>query len=247
MENKVLASVNGRDITEKDLELAMARFPENRKSVLATEQGKKQLVEQLVAFELFYNHAKDSGLEESPIYKERLEVVQKEILTQLAVEDVLKAVEVTDKDVEDYYNANKDMFKMPEMVSARHILVDTEDIAKEVEEKIKGGMPFEDAATEYSTCPSKAQGGNLGQFGKGQMVPEFEEAAFTLEIGTLSEPVKTQFGYHLIKVESKKEVEQKSLEEVKGMIQAQLLQEKQANEYMTFTEELKKKYPTEIK
>lgn len=247
MENKVLASVNGRDITEKDLELAMARFPENRKSVLATEQGRQQLVEQLVAFELFYNHAKDSGLEESEVYKERLEVVRKEILTQLAVEDVLKTVEVTDKDVEDYYNANKDMFKMPEMVSARHILVDTEEAAKEVEEKIKGGMSFADAATEYSTCPSKAQGGNLGEFGKGQMVPEFEEAAFNLEIGALSEPVKTQFGYHLIEVESKKEAEVKSLEEVKGMIQAQLLQEKQANEYMTFTEELKKKYATEIK
>lgn len=247
MENKVLASVNGRDITEKDLELAMARFPENRKSVLATEQGRQQLVEQLVAFELFYNHAKDSGLEESEVYKERVEVVKKEILTQLAVEDVLKTVEVTDKDVEDYYNANKDMFKMPGMVSARHILVDTEEAAKEVEEKVKGGMSFEDAATEYSTCPSKAQGGNLGQFGRGQMVPEFEEAAFTLEVGALSEPVKTQFGYHLIKVESKKEAEQKSLEEVKDMIQAQLLQEKQAHEYMTFTEELKKKYATEIK
>ncbi|MCY6355934.1 peptidylprolyl isomerase [Clostridium sp. ZS2-4] len=247
MENKVLASVNGREITEKDLELAMVRFPQDKRGFLATEQGKKQLVEQLVAFELFYNHGKDSGVEESEEYKERLEIMKREMLTQLAIENLLKTVEVTDKEAEDYYNANKEMFKVPESVSARHILVETEETVKEVADKIKGGMSFEDAATEYSTCPSKAQGGNLGQFGRGQMVPEFEEAAFTLEIGALSEPVKTQFGYHLIEVESKKEAEQKSLEEVKDMIKGQLLQERQNHKYMTFTEELKKKYATEIK
>ncbi|MCY6372815.1 peptidylprolyl isomerase [Clostridium ganghwense] len=247
MENNVLASVNGKQITEKDLELATARFPQDRRSFLATEEGKKQLVEQLVAFELFHNYGKDSGIEESEIYKERLEIVKKEIITQLAIENAIKTVQLEDKEVEDYYNANKEMFKAPEMVSARHILVETEELAKEVEDKIKGGMSFEDAAAEYSTCPSKAQGGSLGQFGRGQMVPEFEEAAFTLEIGTVSEPVKTQFGYHLIEVQSKKEADQKPFEEVKDMLKAQLLQERQNHKYMTFVEELKGKYPTEIK
>ncbi|WMJ80006.1 peptidylprolyl isomerase [Clostridium sp. MB40-C1] len=247
MENKVLAIVNGKEITEKDLQTAMLRFPQDRRGFLASEQGKKQLIEQLVAFELFYNYGKDNGIEETETYKEALEATKRELITQLSIENALKSVEVTDKEVEDYYNANKEGFKTPEMVSAKHILVDTEELANEIAGKIKEGLSFEEAAQEYSTCPSKAQGGNLGQFGRGQMVPEFEEAAFTLEIGTLSQPVKTQFGYHLIKVENKMEAAQKSLDEVKDMIKGQLMQQRQNHKYMTMVEELKGKYSTEIK
>ncbi|MCY6960727.1 peptidylprolyl isomerase [Clostridium brassicae] len=247
MENKVLAIVNGKEITEKDLQTAMLRFPQDRRGFLASEQGKKQLIEQLVAFELFYNYGKDNGIEETETYKEALEATKRELITQLSIENTLKNVELTDKEVEDYYNANKEGFKTPEMVSAKHILVDTEELANEIAGKIKEGLSFEEAAQEYSTCPSKAQGGSLGQFGRGQMVPEFEEAAFTLEIGTLSQPVKTQFGYHLIKVENKVEAAQKSFDEVKDMIKGQLMQQRQNHKYMTMVEELKGKYSTEIK
>ncbi|MGY0373903.1 peptidyl-prolyl cis-trans isomerase [Clostridium sp. JNZ J1-5] len=246
MENKVLAKVNGREITEADIQLAVQKFPREKQSFLLSEQGKQQLLEQLVSFELYYNYGKEVGMENLEEFKERLAIVEREILTQMAIEKVINEVEVTDKEVEEYYEANKEMFKTGDTVVASHILVDSEELAKEVMVKINGGLAFEEAAEKYSTCPSKAQGGNLGRFGKGQMVPEFEEAAFKIEVGVLSEPVKTQFGYHLIKVEDKQEASVRPFNEVKDMIKSQIFQERQNFKYMSFTEELKKKYSVEM-
>ena len=119
--------------------------------------------------------------------------------------ETLKDVTVTDEEVAAYYEENKQQFTKGETVSAKHILVDSEEKCTSVLESITSGeKAFEDAAKEASTCPSGARGGDLGEFGKGQMVKEFEEAAFAAEIGHVVGPVKTQFGYHLIKVEDKK-------------------------------------------
>lgn len=247
MENKVLATVNGRQITENDIQEAIKRFPKEQQAYLATEQGKKQLLEQLISFEVFYNYGKEMEYDKTKEYTTAIEIMERDALTQFSVNKVISQAELTDKEVEDYYNANKANFVVGEMISAKHILVDTEELAKEVAEEIKNGMTFGDAATKYSTCPSKAQGGNLGKFGKGQMVPEFEEAAFNLEIGKVSEPVKTQFGYHLIQVEEKQEATEKSFDEVKDLIRTNLLQERQNVKYATTLEKLKKKYNVEVK
>lgn len=247
MDDKILAVVNGTEITERELEATIARFPRERQGYLATEQGRKQLLEEIISFELVYNYAKDSGMEGDAEYLQQLERAKKEILTQIAISKVVSEATVSDKEVEDYYNANKDMFKNPEMVSAKHILVESEEKAQEVLNKIKEGMTFEDAAKEFSSCPSNAQGGDLGRFGKGQMVPEFEEAAFNLEIGKVSEPVKTQFGYHLIKVSEKSESAVKSFDEVKISIKNNILQERQAFRYSQLNNDLRAKYTVEMK
>lgn len=139
------------------------------------------------------------------------------------------------------------MFKTEETVVAKHILTDSEEQAKQIIEEIENGKSFEDAATEHSKCPSKAQGGNLGEFGRGRMVPEFEEAAFELEVGVISEPVKSQFGFHIIKVEDKKQPSIKPLEEVKPMITTNLLHEKQNKEFLALVERLKGIYSVEMK
>ena len=103
-------------------------------------------------------------------------------------------------------------------------------------------MTFEAAASESSTCPSGAQGGDLGEFGRGQMVPEFEQAAFAAEIGQVVGPVKTQFGYHLIKVEQKNEAAVVAYEEVAERIKSSLLQKKQNEAYTAKAMELREKY-----
>ena len=100
----------------------------------------------------------------------------------------------------------------------------------------------EDAAKEFSTCPSGQRGGDLGEFGKGQMVKEFEDAAFAAEIGHVVGPVKTQFGYHLIKVEEKKDAAESSFDEVKEQIKSQLKQQKQGDAYSKKVAELTEKY-----
>jgi peptidyl-prolyl cis-trans isomerase C len=247
MDNKVLAIVNGKEITENDIQQSILRFPPDRQQYLTTEQGKKQLLEQIVSFELVYNDAKDSQLENDDEYKYQMELMKREILTQLAMKKILAEAKVSEEEAQKYYEANKDAFKEQEQVKAKHILVDTEEKALEIKKEIEAGKSFEDAAKEYSSCPSNAQGGDLGSFSRGQMVPEFEDAAFSQEIGVVGNAVKTQFGYHLIKVESRTEQEPKGYEEVKEMIINRLMQERQNMKYTEYTENLKKKYPVEIK
>ena len=247
MENKILATVNGREITERDIQETMSRFPKERQEYLLSEEGKKQLLEQIVSFELINCYASDNGMDEDEEYKLQLEKLKKEILTQATIKKILSGVTVTDDEVQKYYEANGETYKNEESITAKHILVDSLDKATTVLKSIKDGMTFEEAATKYSTCPSKEQGGSLGNFTRGRMVPEFEKAAFELEVGVVSEPVKTQFGYHLIKVESKDEAKIKPFDEVKATIKAELLNERQSFKYMQFVEGLKKTYKVEIK
>ncbi|WP_404988372.1 peptidylprolyl isomerase [Clostridium culturomicium] len=239
MENKILATVNGKEITENDLNMAMTRFPQENQAFFATEQGKAQLLEQLISFELVSKYAADEKLDETEEYKEQLEILKKDLLIQAGVKKVLDAVTVTDEEVKAFYDNNPNMFKGEASVRAKHILVDSEEKAKEVKASIDGGVSFEEAAQKNSSCPSSSQGGDLGFFTRGRMVPEFEEAAFELAIGEVSEPVKTQFGYHLIKVEEKTAEVTKSFDEVKDQLKVNLLSQKQNATYLNFINKLK--------
>ena len=239
MENKILATVNGKEITENDLNMAMTRFPQENQAFFATEQGKAQLLEQLISFELVSKYAADEKLDETEEYKEQLEILKKDLLIQAGVKKVLDAVTVTDEEVKAFYDNNPNMFKGEASVRAKHILVDSEEKAKEVKAAIDGGVSFEEAAQKNSSCPSSSQGGDLGFFTRGRMVPEFEEAEFELAIGEVSEPVKTQFGYHLIKVEEKTVEVTKSFDEVKDQLKVNLLSQKQNATYLNFVNKLK--------
>ena len=247
MENKVLAIVNGRSITENDVKTNISRFPKERQNQFYSEEGRKQLLDQMISYELIYNEALENGTDKDEQYLAQLELAKKELLTQASINKLISKVGVSDSEVEDYYNANKDMFVAPEAVTAKHILVDSKDKADEIKKEIESGKSFEEAAQEYSSCPSKSEGGSLGSFSKGQMVPEFEQSAFNLEIGVVSEPVQTQFGFHLIKVVSKEKNKAKSFDEVKEMVHNNLLQERQNFKFINTTNELKKKYKVEIK
>ena len=128
---------------------------------------------------------------------------------------------------------------------ASHILVDSEEEAKKAAEEIAAGKAFSDAAREYSTCPSKEKGGDLGYFGKGQMAPEFERAAFGAQAGETVGPVQTQFGYHLIRVEDKKQEEGVRFSDIKEQLKEKLLQQKKQEVYLKTVKELEVKYGVE--
>lgn len=243
MENKILASVNGVNITENDVNAVIARYPQDRRGFLTTEQGKRQLLNEIVSFELMYNMGKEMNLENSEEYQTQLAAIKKELLTQVTINKVLSEVTVTDEETKKAYEANKESYQEPPMVSAKHILVDSEDKAEDILNKINSGaISFEDAALQYSSCPSKEQGGNLGQFSRGMMVPEFEDAAFQMEVGDLSAPVQTQFGWHLIKLEEKTPATNRSFEEVEHQVMQQLIQERQNNKFAELVKELSDKY-----
>lgn len=243
MENKVLAKVAGRDITADYITEIISRYPAQQQAMLNTEHGRKNVLEQAIGFELMYEFAKESGLDKSEEYVNQLNKIAKELLAQMVMSKTLSEVNATEEDALAYYNSNKEMFVEPANVSAKHILVDSEESCKAIREKIASGeLTFEEAANQYSSCPSKEQGGNLGAFSKGMMVPEFEAAAFELPIGEISEPVQTQFGYHLIKVEAKNEGSTQPFEDVKEMVIKQLLQQNQEKRYLEFVTELRNKY-----
>ena len=243
MDNKVLVTIAGREITEKDLEAIISRYPQDKRAYFDSEMGRNQLLEQLVSFELMNKLGKEMKLDETEEYKASLAQVEKDLLTQMTINKVLSDVTITDEDAKKYYEENKAQFEQPATVSAKHILVDNEELCNEIKNRIENeGLSFEDAAKEYSTCPSNAQGGSLGVFGRGMMVPEFEEAAFALDLEKVSEPVKTQFGYHLVKTESKNEATVAKFEDVKEQIIGNLMQQAQQSKYAQLMKELEAKY-----
>lgn len=243
MENKVLAVVAGEEITEADLNGFLRNVPQDQQAYLSNPQFRQQYLEQLIALRMFAKLGEEENLDETDEFKEILESAKKDILAQMAIAGILKGIHVTDEEAEDYYKANKRQFSKGETVRAKHILVAEEEKCSEVLAWIESGAKtFEEAAKEVSTCPSGQSGGDLGEFGKGQMVPEFEKAAFDAEIGKIVGPVKTNFGYHLIKVEEKNDASETPYEEVKDSIKARMLQQKQNDVYSAKVKELKGKY-----
>ena len=228
MSKEVLAVVAGEEITQEQFDLFVQGLPREQQSYLANPQFKAQCLEQLVALYLFAKKGEELKLD---------------ILAQMAMREALKDVDVTEEEMKTFYDENQSHYEKAPTVSAKHILVDSEEKCNEILAQITSGeKEFEAAAQEFSSCPSGQRGGSLGEFGKGQMVPEFEKAAFEAEVGQVVGPVQTQFGYHLIKVEAKNEGSVSSFEEVKESVRKTLLQQKQGQLYNATIDELKEKY-----
>ena len=244
---RVMARVGDAEIKLKDVREVLGRLDPQRAAMYDNEMGHRAILEEMINMELFLILGRELEVEKDPGFAEMLESVREDIIRRFAIERVLKDVKVTSEDVAAYYEKNPEQFRIPESVRASHILVSGDVEMKKVQDELKAGMSFEDAAKKYSTCPSKEQGGDLGFFSKGQMVPEFEEAAFALKVGEVSsEPVKTQFGLHLIKVAEKKEASVRPLEEVKAEVQEALENDRKGRAYQDELARLREKHPVEI-
>ena len=245
--SKILANVGGFPITEDDVNEFLQGLGQ-RGQAYNNPEGKRAVLEQLISNKLLLLDARRNLLEADPVFKAELNRVKENLLISFAAEKAFSAVSVSDKEAEEYYEANKERFMSEETVNASHILVDTEEKALEILAEIKSGeTSFEDAARSNSTCPSGGRGGNLGDFGRGQMVPEFDEAAFSMAEGEISDkPVKTQFGYHLIKLNSKKPAEIMPFAELAPEIKEALLQQKRQKAYESKINQLKILYPVDL-
>lgn len=246
MDQKILAVVAGENITEADLDAFLQNVPREQQAYASNPQFRQQYLEQLIALRAFAKLGEDEKLDETEEFKNIMENARKDILAQMAMAQTLKGITVSEEEAKAYYEANAQQFTKGATVNAKHILTDSEEKCSSILESIvNGSVQFEEAAKEHSTCPSGAKGGDLGEFGRGQMVKEFEDAAFDAEVGHVVGPVKTQFGYHLIKVEEKNDAKVAGFEEVKGNIKSMLIQQKQNEAYTKKVEELKKKYVTQ--
>lgn len=243
MENKVLAVVAGMEITEAEFESFLGNLPREQQAYLNNPQARAHYLDQLVAMYLFAKEGEALKLDETEEFQKILANAKRDILAQMMMGETMKNINVDEEEMKAYYEANSQQFTKGETVSAKHILTETEERCNEILAEIESGSKtFEEAAKEYSTCPSGQRGGDLGQFGRGQMVKEFEDAAFTGEIGKVIGPVTTQFGSHLILVESRSEKTVASYEEVKETIRRNLISRKQNVAYNDKVQELRAKY-----
>ncbi|SCZ78752.1 foldase protein PrsA [Acidaminobacter hydrogenoformans] len=170
------------------------------------------------------------------------------IETNLMIKKILEpTIEITETEISDYFTQNKASFDQQEQVSARHILVETVETANEILGKLNAGEEFEALASAYSIDTSnKDIGGSLGFFGRGQMVPAFEEAAFTAEVGKVVGPVETDYGYHLLIVDEKVEAVEATLEEKKEEVRDTLLDQKIQSQVTTWLDEKYQEYNINI-
>jgi len=185
---------------------------------------------------------KEQGVESLDAYKELFynQVDMNSLLISKLKENIESSAVVEDSEVKKYYEDHREDFTHPEQLTAKHILVETEETAKEVKSKLDNGADFAELAKEYSTGPSADNGGDLGLIRKGKkdVVQEFEDAAFELEAGELSGPVQTKFGYHVIKVTEKMDAGTTPYEELKDDLKDSLLNQKQKTTWNDFLDKL---------
>jgi len=213
----VVARVNGVDIRQSDIAFAEEEIGGNMPN-MAPEQKRDYLINYLVDVTVLSQAAEQQKLADRPEVKHRLTFDHNRLLMESLLQDAGRAA-LSDAAEHQVYDEAIKQAKSEEEVHARHILVPTEDEAKAILAQLKGGADFATVAKEKSKDPGAADGGDLGYFSKEQMVPEFAAVAFKLDKGQLSDPVKTQFGWHIIKVEDKRMKPTPTFDQVKGQIE----------------------------
>ena len=187
----------------------------------------------------------------TPEFKTAVETFRNQSLARAAIDASLKDVTVSDEEAKKFYDEHPDQFTQPERVHVRHVLISDDvtsaDAIAKIQADLKAGVSFDEVAKSRSLCPSAAQGGDLGEVSKGQMVPEFEAAAFALKNpGDLSEPVKTQFGWHIIRLEGRTPSSVEPFDTVKPQLVQYLTNEKKGEVFKNAVEGLKKTYKVEM-
>jgi peptidyl-prolyl cis-trans isomerase C len=220
-----IATVNGKPISEADMKLAEAEIGPDIAS-LPDATKRRVLVEYLIENQIFSDAAETDKMASGEAFEARISYWRRRALRDMYFDKAVKGG-VGEVDAKKFYDDQVKLIKPEDEVNARHILVEKKELALELVEKLKKGGDFAALAKENSKDPgSKEQGGDLGFFGKGQMVPAFEEAAFKLAKDQVSEPVETQFGWHVIKLIEKRARPVPTFDAVKDRIVGTLTQQK---------------------
>ncbi len=244
----ILVTVNGKNITKQDAQaFVTAQAPQANFDQLKPEE-KKMITDRLVEKQLFTELAAKEGIDKKPEFKRNMDKIKDELLVNMWMKGQMDNAVVSASEAKEFYEKNKDKFVSKATMHARHILVKTEKEAQEIIDTLKSlkgealKNKFVELAKTKSTGPSGPKGGDLGTFTKGQMVPEFSKAAWALNNGEITtKPVKTQFGYHVIYLETKSDAQPTPYESVKDKIITSLKQKQFASKIAEVAKELKSK------
>jgi len=236
----VLARVNGKDITSEEVNRVLMEGTQGRFDSLPTDKQnelRQRIIDGMIAQRLVFNDAQHVGILNSKEFKTEYQAATERIKMQIAAkvweQRQFDAMKVTPKEEKAYYDANQDYFVDKEKVHARHILVRTSEEAEAIIKSLKGlsGDRLKGEFISQSKLKSIGvtiiKGGDLGYFSRGQMAPSFNDAVFAMKEGTISsEPVQTQYGYHVIYLENKMVARKMSFDEVKGFVKQRLKMDK---------------------
>ena len=257
-DDNILVKAGNIVITKDEYEEALTAIPKDSLEYYKTEKGKDEIVKSLLTVKLMAEEAKNQNIDkEKEFIKIRDLAVEKELANYFVKINFMdKISSVTNEELSAEYEKKKSDFAVPATVRAYHILIKADSTMSDAErvnakkqaqtildKLLVSPADFEKLAKENSSCPSNVNGGDLGYFGKGEMVQEFEDAAFAGEVGKIiPHLVETQFGYHIIKVVDKKDAGFKNLTDVQEQLKEEILMEKRYNSYKKYIEDLEKKY-----
>ncbi|MDK1388505.1 peptidylprolyl isomerase [Sinorhizobium sp. 8-89] len=237
----VIATVGGQEVRQSELNLALSGLDPQLQQ-MPEEQKRAAALSAVIDVKLLAKNAEKEGLQDDAVFKQRIAyLTERELHNAFFKKHVVDAV--TKEEVKARYDKEVAAIPAQEEIKARHILVKTEDEAKAVIKELEAGKSFVELAKTKSSDPNKDEGGDLGYFAKGRMVPEFEEAAFALEKGAYTKtPVKTQFGFHVILVEDKRPQAPPTLEQVEPQVRQLVMRDK----YLELLASAKKETGVEI-
>jgi len=250
----LLATVGSQKITREMLDNIIATIPEENRVPFLTPDGRKKILDEVVNFELFSQAAKDSGIDKEPTIKTRLRYEQTQYLAREYFRRLqAKQPPISEDELKDYYKSHVNEFTPPEEIQARHILVKTEAEANKIIEELKKGADFAELAKKKSIDPAAQKGGKLELMDgkdwlpRGSFEKSFEYVLFKIPKGEIGGPVKSQFGWHILKVDDRRQPEPPNFVQVRNLIKSRLENERNSELHKKITEDLKKKIPVEMK
>lgn len=244
-ENPTIARFDGQTITKKEVDKKFETLPNELKRVVT--KRKKEFVEDLVNERFLLKEAERKNVANQPEVQDLLKTAREKILVARLLElEVDKKIALGPDDAANYYEDHKEQFMTPLMLRASQILVQSEEKAKEIKAQLDQGGDFEELARKNSLDYTAARGGDIGFFQKSQLIPEFEDKAFSMKKGETSDVFKTQFGYHIIKLTDRAEPSLRDFKAMKPLIERQLLNEKRSDRFKEYIGKIKGNAKIEI-
>lgn len=258
--DKILVTAGSATLSQSEFDKVIADMPPQLKTMLDEQpELKNEMLQKWADFSILAQEAERSGFGDKPTAKRKIKEIRERVMVQEMINSQMEQTQVSDEEIEKYYNSHKSAYPIAEQVKAQHILIhikDFDDTAavkaaettlQEIQQKLQAGESFALLAGQYSDdSMSKVNGGDLGFFTRGQMVPAFEKFAFSGKVGDISDIVTTKYGLHLIKITDRIEAGTSPLDAEKENIRIQLTDEKNRTKVETLLSELKEKYPVTI-